>query len=69
LTYDALRRVLEHRGLKVRHVQNVTDIDDKIINRANEIGADPLQLAAGFTKSHCANWRCWMSCPPMNIRA
>lgn len=48
LTYDALRRVLEHRGLRVRHVQNVTDIDDKIINRAAEIGADPLQLAAGF---------------------
>ncbi len=48
LTYDALRRVLESRGLKVRHVQNVTDIDDKIINRAAELGQDPLQLAAGF---------------------
>ncbi len=48
LTYDALRRVLENRGLRVRHVQNVTDIDDKIIKRAAELGQDPLQLAAGF---------------------
>ena len=48
LTYDALRRVLESRGLKVRHVQNVTDIDDKIIVRATEIGEDPLQLASNY---------------------
>ena len=48
LTYDALRRVLEHRGLKVRHIQNVTDIDDKIIQRASQIGEDPLQLASNY---------------------
>ncbi|HEX8465847.1 MAG TPA: cysteine--tRNA ligase [Abditibacterium sp.] len=48
LTYDVLRRVLENSGLKVRHVQNVTDIDDKIINRANETGQEPLALAAHF---------------------
>ncbi len=48
LTYDALRRVLENRGLRVRHVQNVTDIDDKIINRAAQIGEDPLQLASNY---------------------
>ena len=34
LTYDVLRRYLEWRGLEVRHVANVTDIDDNIINRA-----------------------------------
>ncbi|RYX85543.1 cysteine--tRNA ligase [bacterium] len=48
LTYDALRRVLESRGLRVRHIQNVTDIDDKIIIRANEVGQDPLQLASNY---------------------
>ncbi|BCM90143.1 cysteine--tRNA ligase [Abditibacteriota bacterium] len=48
LTYDALRRVLENRGLRVLHVQNVTDIDDKIIIRANEIGQDPLKLASNY---------------------
>ena len=38
LTYDILRRYLEWRGLEVRHVANVTDIDDNIINRAREEG-------------------------------
>jgi len=48
LTYDVLRRFLENRGLKVLHIQNVTDIDDKIIARAREIGEDPLQLSSRF---------------------
>ncbi len=34
LTYDILRRFLEYTGLAVRHVSNITDIDDKIINLA-----------------------------------
>ena len=38
LTYDILRRYLEWRGLEVRHVANVTDIDDNIINRARDEG-------------------------------
>ena len=38
LTYDVLRRYLEWRGLEVRHVANVTDIDDNIINRARDEG-------------------------------
>jgi cysteinyl-tRNA synthetase len=36
LVYDVLRRYLEFRGLPVRHVSNITDIDDKIIRRAND---------------------------------
>jgi cysteinyl-tRNA synthetase len=48
LTYDVLRRFLEKKGLQVRHVQNVTDIDDKIINRAREVGQEPLALASHF---------------------
>ena len=36
--FDVLRRYLEYRGYKVKFVQNFTDIDDKIINRANEEG-------------------------------
>ena len=48
LTYDVLRRVLQHQGFKVTHVQNVTDIDDKIINRAREVGENPLALASRF---------------------
>src|SRR3990172_9583473 len=34
IIFDVLRRYLEYRGLKVRHVQNFTDIEDNIINRA-----------------------------------
>ena len=48
LTYDVLRRFLESKGFRVRHIQNVTDIDDKIINRAREVGRDPLALASQF---------------------
>ena len=38
--FDVLRRYLEYRGNRVTFVQNFTDIDDKIINRANEEGSD-----------------------------
>ena len=36
VVFDTLRRYLEHRGYEVTFVQNFTDIDDKIIRRANE---------------------------------
>ncbi len=36
VTFDVLRRYLEYRGYRVRHVQNFTDIDDKLIQRAAE---------------------------------
>ena len=45
LTYDVLRRYLEWRGLEVRHVANVTDIDDNIINRAREEGRTESDVA------------------------
>jgi cysteinyl-tRNA synthetase len=45
MTYDILRRYLEWRGLEVRHVANVTDIDDKIINRAREEGTTEQAVA------------------------
>ena len=38
LVYDILRRYLEWRGTEVRLVSNITDIDDKIIDRANREG-------------------------------
>ncbi len=50
LTYDVLRRALEWRGLEVTHIQNVTDVDDKIINRAKEIGTTALDLANRFAE-------------------
>jgi cysteinyl-tRNA synthetase len=50
LTYDVLRRVLEWQGQQVIHVQNVTDVDDKIIARANQLGVDALELASRFAE-------------------
>ncbi len=45
LVYDVIRRYLEYRGFEVTHVLNFTDVDDKIIQRANQLGIDPLKLA------------------------
>jgi cysteinyl-tRNA synthetase len=48
LVFDVMRRYLEHRGYAVNHVMNYTDVDDKIINRASELGIDPLVLAERY---------------------
>ncbi|OIR12597.1 MAG: cysteine--tRNA ligase [Marine Group III euryarchaeote CG-Bathy2] len=45
VAFDAIRRWLEHSGYAVEHVQNHTDIDDKIIARAAEEGVTPAELA------------------------
>ena len=45
LTYDVLRRYLEWRGFDVRHVANITDIDDNIINRARDEGRTESEVA------------------------
>ncbi|MEE9271462.1 MAG: cysteine--tRNA ligase [Candidatus Krumholzibacteria bacterium] len=42
---DMIRRYLEHKGYEVTYVQNFTDIDDKIINKANDEGLDYQELA------------------------
>ena len=38
IAFDAIRRYLEHRGYEVNYIQNFTDVDDKIIQKANETG-------------------------------
>ena len=48
VAFDVLRRWLEHSGYAVRHVQNFTDVDDKIIQRAAEQGVDPNGLAEEY---------------------
>jgi cysteinyl-tRNA synthetase len=47
---DTIRRYLEYRGFKVRFVQNITDIEDKIINRANKEGVSAQEIATKYTK-------------------
>ena len=48
LTYDVIRRYLVWRGYKVRFVMNITDIDDKIINRAADEGRTTEEVAEAY---------------------
>lgn len=50
--FDVLRRYLEYRGLKVTYVQNFTDIDDKIINKANEEHSDYLTVSRRYMEEY-----------------
>lgn len=52
LVYDIIRRYLEYNDIEVRHVMNYTDVDDKVIMRANELGVDPLELAEEHIKEY-----------------
>lgn len=46
ILYDTIVRYLRYRGFKVTYVRNYTDVDDKIIDRAQERGINPLQLSS-----------------------
>lgn len=50
ITFDVIVRYLKTNGYDVTHVRNFTDIDDKIINRANELGIDTRELADKYIK-------------------
>jgi len=50
--FDTVRRYFTYRGYLVDYVQNFTDIDDKIINRAGEEGEDPLALAQKYINEY-----------------
>ena len=52
ITFDVLRRYFEHRGYEVTFVQNFTDIDDKMIKRANKEGITVKELGDRFIKEY-----------------
>lgn len=52
IVFDVLRRYFEHRGYKVTFVQNFTDIDDKMIKRANKEGITVKELGDRFIKEY-----------------
>jgi cysteinyl-tRNA synthetase len=52
IMFDALRRYLEYRGYTVTFVQNFTDVDDKIINRANEEGSSSEAVAEKYIREY-----------------
>ena len=60
--FDVLRRYLEWRGYEVTFVQNFTDIDDKLIKKANEEGVTVPEIAEKFIKEF------WVDAKGMNVR-
>lgn len=60
--FDILRRYLEYRGYKVTFVQNFTDIDDKIIRRANEEHVDFSEISERYIKEF------WTDAGGLNVR-
>ena len=57
LVFDIIRRYLEYRGFEVRHVMNYTDVDDKIIARANQLKEEPLKLAQRYIEDYARDLR------------
>jgi len=55
LVFDIIRRYLIYRGYEVRFVMNFTDVDDKIIARANQMGEDPYRLAQRYIDGYTRN--------------
>ena len=60
--FDVLRRYMEYRGMRVRFVQNFTDVDDKIIRRANEEGKTYEQIAETYIREF------WTDAKGLNVR-
>lgn len=52
VVFDTLRKYLKYRGYGVNFVQNFTDVDDKIINKAKEEGSDASEIAERFIKEY-----------------
>lgn len=52
IVFDALRRYFESKGLEVKYVQNFTDIDDKMIQRAHQMGITVAELAEKYIAAY-----------------
>ncbi|XP_050224441.1 cysteine--tRNA ligase 2, cytoplasmic [Mercurialis annua] len=52
VVFDVLFRYLQHLGYEITYVRNFTDVDDKIIKRANENGEDPFSLSSRFCEEY-----------------
>jgi cysteinyl-tRNA synthetase len=63
IVFDVLRRYLEHLGYKVTFVQNITDVDDKLINRAKREDMSVPALAEKFTAEYIADLKALGSKP------
>lgn len=52
ISFDTIKRYLEHKGYSVFYIQNITDVDDKIIKRAKEINQPASDIARKFEKRY-----------------
>ena len=50
--FDVIRRYLKYRGYKVKFIRNITDIDDKIINKAKELGKSAKEISQEYIRSY-----------------
>lgn len=66
VAFDIIRRYLEYKGYDVFYVQNITDIDDKIINAANEKNMDALEYSSIYAK-RCLDDMEKMGIKPANL--
>jgi cysteinyl-tRNA synthetase len=57
LFFDAFVKYLRQKGIKIFYLQNITNIDDKIINRAREEKKEPLELAEFYEKEYLADMK------------
>ncbi|MEJ8546533.1 cysteine--tRNA ligase [Brevibacillus borstelensis] len=64
IVFDTLRRYLKYRGYEVTFVQNITDVDDKLIRRANEEGITVKEVADRYTDAFNEDLRSLNILPP-----
>ncbi len=70
VVFDVIYRYLMYAGYEVNYVRNYTDVDDKIINRANERGIDSRELAEEFIRAFDEDMaRLGMACPTHQPKA
>ena len=52
ISFDVIARYLKYSGFTVFYIQNITDLDDKILKRADELGSSPLELARRYEEKY-----------------
>ncbi|MCE5214470.1 MAG: cysteine--tRNA ligase [Methanobacterium sp.] len=57
ISFDLITRYLKNQGFSVFYLQNITDIDDKIIKRASELGVEPIELARKYEREYLDDMR------------
>ncbi|GFQ00449.1 cysteine--tRNA ligase [Phtheirospermum japonicum] len=66
VAFDVLFRYLKYLGYEVNYVRNFTDVDDKIIARANELGEDPINLSRRFCEEFHHDMA-YLNCLPPSV--